>query len=55
MKSTEFPNLYNFSEDEIKAIDELLAMPDLKNFELNKRNIVKKYRLSRFPSNSQII
>ncbi len=55
MKSTEFANLYNFSEDEIKAIDELLAMPDIKNFEINKRTIVKKYRLNRFPSNSQII
>ena len=55
MKSTEFPNMYNFSDDEILAIDELLAVPDLKNFELHKREIVKKYHLSRFPSNSQII
>ena len=55
MKSSEFPNLYNFSKEEMEAIDELLAMPNLKNFEVNKRNIVKKYRLNRFPSNSQII
>ena len=55
MKSTEFPNMYNFSEEEIHAIDELLAVPDLKHFELHKREIVKKYHLNRFPSNSQII
>ena len=55
MKSTEFPNMYNFSEEELLAIDELLAIADIKNFEIHKREVVKKYHLSRFPSNSQII
>jgi elongator complex protein 3 len=55
MKTTEFPNQYIFTDDEKLALDELLAFPTLKNFEQNKKKIVIKYKLNRFPSNSQII
>lgn len=53
----EFDQQYDFSTEEIKALDELLALPelDLKKLEQLKRKVAKKHHLARFLSNSQII
>ncbi|MHA2364488.1 MAG: tRNA uridine(34) 5-carboxymethylaminomethyl modification radical SAM/GNAT enzyme Elp3 [Candidatus Hodarchaeales archaeon] len=45
----------DFSEAELKAIDELLEQPSLNKLETEKRRVARKYSLSRFLSNSQII
>lgn len=51
----EFEHKFDCTEDEYKAIDELLTLQSLDDLEKEKRKVVLKYKLSRFPSNSQII
>jgi elongator complex protein 3 len=55
MKTAEYENQYNFSDEEKKAIDEILTIEELKDIEKSKRVVVRKYKLNRYPSNSQII
>ena len=51
----EFEHTFDCTEDEYKAIDDLLALESFNDLEKEKRKVVLKYKLSGFPSNSQII